>query len=360
MKFGTFHLFQWHEDKSPEQVFRETVELVRISEELGFSSVWLAEHHFSRYGLGSSVLNVASHLAGLTKTMRIGTAVVVLPFYNPITLAEEIATVDQLSGGRFELGVGRGYQWSEFHRLNVPFEESRERFDESLEIMRLAWTEEQFSYQGKFWTVNDARVLPKPVQKPHPPITVATSSPSGYQNAAQRGQSILCGGSTTALATVADNLKLYRESLAAAGYTYDPAHVKMSRPVFVAESREEAYAYTREHYDWFLAAQRAVAVPPADSLDLIPPKEREALSRMLDRAPTPFDEAYETIGIYGTPEECVRRIEALDKLVGGLPEMMCSFALGGWDQQKVIRSMELFARDVMPHFQRETVVAASS
>lgn len=360
MKFGTFHLFQWHEDKSPEQVFRDTVELVRISEELGFSSAWLAEHHFSRYGLGSAVMTLAAHLAGVTRQMRIGTAVVVLPFYNPITLAEEIATVDQLSGGRFELGVGRGYQWSEFHRLNVPFEESRERFDESLEIMRRAWTEEQFSFKGQFWTVNDARVLPKPVQKPHPPITVATSSPGGYRNAAERGQSILCGGSTTSLVTVADNLKIYRDTLTASGYTYDPGRVKVSRPVYVAESREQAYADTRERYEWFLAAQRAVAIPPDGRLDLIPEKERVALDRMLSRDPLPFDTAFESIGVYGTPDECIRRIEELDGIVGGLTEMMCSFALGGWDQRKVIRSMELFARDVMPHFQREPAATMAS
>jgi alkanesulfonate monooxygenase SsuD/methylene tetrahydromethanopterin reductase-like flavin-dependent oxidoreductase (luciferase family) len=135
MKFGTFHLLQWHESKSQAQVFKETVELVKLSEEFGFDSVWLADHHFSRYGLGSSVLTIAAHLAGVTSKLKIGTAVVVLPFYNPLTVAEVAASVDNLSDGRLILGVGRGYQWSEFHRQNVPFEESRERFDEALDII---------------------------------------------------------------------------------------------------------------------------------------------------------------------------------------------------------------------------------
>ena len=136
MRFGTFHLFPWAENKSQEEVLRDTIDLTTLSEDLGFESVWLAEHHFSRYGLGSAVLTLAAALAGVTKRLRIGTAVVVLPFYNPITLAEEVATVDLISGGRFHFGVGRGYQWSEFHQFNIPLEESRARFEEAIDIMK--------------------------------------------------------------------------------------------------------------------------------------------------------------------------------------------------------------------------------
>ena len=120
----------------------------------------------------------------------------------------------------------------------MPFEESRERFDEALDIILRAWTEEELDYQGKFWHVNGAQVLPKPVQKPHPPIAVATLSPDGFRNAARRGQSIICGGSTGTVAGITQSLALYRESLAGAGYPYDPSSVIVSRPVYIGRSRE--------------------------------------------------------------------------------------------------------------------------
>ncbi|MFN0072438.1 MAG: LLM class flavin-dependent oxidoreductase [Chloroflexota bacterium] len=352
MKFGTFHLLQWHEDKSQAQVFKETVELVRLSEELGFHSVWLADHHFSRYGLGSSVLTIASHLAAATTRLRIGTAVVVLPFYNPLTIAEESATVDILSDGRLDLGVGRGYQWSEFHRHNVPFEESRERFDEALDIIVRAWTEDELDYQGKFWQVNGATVLPKPVQKPHPPLAVATLSPDGFKNAARRGQRVICGGSTGTIAGITQNLELYRDSLSGAGYVYDPSRVIVSRPVYIGRTREEAQTATcgAERMNWFLNAQRRVALPPADKWDLIPEKERAVIERLQMRGELNWDDCFSTMGISGSPDECIQQITELDGIVGGLDQLICSFALGGFDLQKTAQAMELFAREVMPRF----------
>jgi len=360
VKFGTFYLFSWHESKSQEQVIRDAIELIKISEELGFDSAWLAEHHFSRYGLGSAVLTLAGHVAAVTQRIRIGTAVVVLPFYNPITLAEEVATVDLLSGGRLELGIGRGYQWSEFNQLNISLGESRERFDESLEIMRLAWTEDEFDYHGKYWTFNGIKPLPKPLQKPHPPITVATSTPDGFRNAAARGQNILGGGSTTELETIQKNINLYRATLAEAGYAYDPARIKVQRPVFVADSSEAARAYFEERYMWFLQAQRKVTIPSPEIQARMTPDERVNIERFVKHVGMTFDTAFDEIGVFGPPEECVKRIEAVDNIVGGLEHFICSFAIGGWDQKEVIRSMERFAREVMPHFQTEAVPAAAA
>jgi alkanesulfonate monooxygenase SsuD/methylene tetrahydromethanopterin reductase-like flavin-dependent oxidoreductase (luciferase family) len=351
MKFGTFHLLQWHDSKSQAQVFKETVELVKLSEELGFDSVWLADHHFSRYGLGSSVLTIAAHLAAATTTLKIGTAVVVLPFYNPLTVAEVAATVDNLSDGRLILGVGRGYQWSEFHRHNVPFEESRDRFDEALDIILRAWTEDELDYQGKFWHVNGAQVLPKPVQKPHPPIAVATLSPDGFRNAARRHQSVICGGSTGTVAGITQNLALYRESLAGAGYSYDPSSVIISRPVYVGRTREEAKAAGGgERLNWFLDAQRRVALPPSDRWDLVPEKERPVIERLQMRSELTWDDAFNTMGISGSPDECIQQIRELDGIVGGLETLICSFTLGGFDLRQTAASMELFAREVMPRF----------
>ena len=344
MRFGTFHLFPWHESKSQEQVFQETVELIRISEELGFSSTWLAEHHFSRYGLGSALLTLAAHIAGVTKNLRIGTAVIVLPFYNPITLAEEVATVDLLSGGRFELGIGRGYQWSEFHQLNIPLSESRARFDEAIEIMMKAWTEDEFDYRGQFWTFNGIKVLPKPKQQPYPPIAVAASTPEGYRKAAEHGYNLITGGSTATLDQVQSNLALYRETLEAHGYAYQPGNLKVTRPVYVDDSHRQAFDDTKDRYLWFIDTQLKVALPPDADQD-------GEGNRFYARRSMSFDEAFDQVGIFGTPEECIQRIEDLDRVIGGMTELICTFTFGGWDQRQIIRSMERFARDVMPYFQ---------
>ncbi|MBI3967612.1 MAG: LLM class flavin-dependent oxidoreductase, partial [Chloroflexi bacterium] len=135
---------------------------------MGFDQIWVAEHHFTRYGSVPSTLTFAAYVAARTKRIRIGTAVVLLPFWNPLLVAEEAAMVDILSDGRLDLGVGRGYQWHEYQRFNIPMEESRGRFTESLEIIKKAWTEKAFDYEGQYFQLNGVNVLPKPLQKPHP------------------------------------------------------------------------------------------------------------------------------------------------------------------------------------------------
>lgn len=348
MRFGTFHLFPWSEAKSQEQVFQETIELIRRSEDLGFVSTWLAEHHFSRYGLGSAILTLAAHVAGVTKNLRIGTAVVVLPFYNPITLAEEVATVDLVSGGRFDFGIGRGYQWSEFHQFNIPLEESRARFEEAIDIMVKAWTEDEFDYHGKFWQFNQIKVLPKPKQKPHPPIAYAASTREGFQKAAERGYNLITGGSTATLDQIRQNLTLYRETLEAFGYRYDPGQLKVTRPVHIAPTRQQANDESRDRYMWFVETQLKVATPPAGS-------GYGAAEMLHGRNAITWEHAFENLGIFGTPDQCIRQIQELDDTIGGMQEFIPIFTFGGWDQQKTIQSMELFAQEVMPHFQKAPV-----
>lgn len=142
-------LLSYPENTSQRQVYRDAIEQIRAAEDLGFDAVWLAEHHFSHYGICGTILGLASHVAGITRRVRIGTAVVVLPFWNPLVVAEEAAMVDQLSDGRLDLGVGRGYQWNEYRGFNLAMDESRERFEESLEILKRAWTQDRLTFEGK-------------------------------------------------------------------------------------------------------------------------------------------------------------------------------------------------------------------
>ena len=186
MKFGLFHSVQLADAKQQQKFYQEAMEQVLWAEQLGFDSVWITEHHFTRHGIVSATLSVLAYLVGLTSTIRLGTAVSVLPFHNPIQLAEQAATVDLLSNGRLDLGVGRGYQWGEFHRLNIPMDEADDRFDEAMEVITKAWTSaEPFDHEGQFWTFNDMTVHPKPVQPPNrrsgspPPASPAwTGSPT--------------------------------------------------------------------------------------------------------------------------------------------------------------------------------------
>src|SRR6266508_2870106 len=175
MRFSTQNLLSLREGQSHAQVYANTLDECRLAEELGFHTVWLAEHHFSPYGIAPSLPVLAAAVACETRRVRIGTAVVVAPFAHPVRIAEEGAMVDILSGGRLDFGLGRGYQPAEFRGLAISMEKTRERC----------------TFEGEFYQVRDLCVLPKPVQKPHPPLWTAAVSPDTYTLAARRGLKIL-------------------------------------------------------------------------------------------------------------------------------------------------------------------------
>ena len=197
MQVGLFTIVPWHESLTAEQSLRDALEQIALADQLGLDEVWLGEHRFSRHGLLSGFFTFAGHVAARTTRLRIGTAVVVLPLHNPILVAEELAMLDVLSGGRLEVGIGSGYQRQEFEGIGVDMEESRERFREATEVIRQAWTEEKLTFHGKYTQVDNLWVIPKPLQKPHPPLYVAIStSPETVEWAASRRIQPLLGGPT--------------------------------------------------------------------------------------------------------------------------------------------------------------------
>src|SRR5712691_9368663 len=153
MEFGTFLLLQTPSAERSDVIYRRGVEITQAAEDLGFKNMWLAEHHFSTYGLLSRPLTYALHLANKTRRIRVGTAVIVVPLHHPLVIAEEIATVDLLSGGRLDVGLGRGYQRYEFERLGHDLAESRTRWEEAVDIILLAFTGTPFSYDGKYYKI---------------------------------------------------------------------------------------------------------------------------------------------------------------------------------------------------------------
>src|SRR6267378_3862642 len=167
MRFGTFHLIGSPTMAPPAQRFAETLAHIALADELGFGVVWVAEHHFSNYGYSANPLLLIARAAATAKRVRFGQAVLVSPFWHPIRLAEDIATTDLLTDGRLEVGLGRGYQPLEFHGFDVQQDDSRSIFEEQFELMRLAWTADDFTFEGQHYTVpTPITVLPRPLQQP--------------------------------------------------------------------------------------------------------------------------------------------------------------------------------------------------
>src|SRR5947209_4333167 len=195
MKFGIFGSAQAKRggpDTDSGAGFRDFVELNVEAEALGFVSSFLVEHHFTGFGQVSATLNLLTWVGARTTTLRLGTAVIVLPWHNPVLLAEQAATIDLLSGGRLDFGVGKGYRHNEFHGFCIPIEEADARFHECLDIVVKSWTsKERFSHHGKYWNFSDIIVEPPTAQKPHPPMWMAAGSPNSIGQVAERGYNLL-------------------------------------------------------------------------------------------------------------------------------------------------------------------------
>ena len=344
MKFSTQNLLSIRDWQTHAEVYQNAVTECRLADELGFDVVWLAEHHFSQYGICPSLAPLAGAIAATTRRVRIGTAVVIAPFEHPLRIAEEWAEIDILSGGRLEFGLGRGYQPSEFRGLGVSMEATRERFDESLEIVRLAWTTERLTFAGKHYRVDDVRVLPKPVQKPHPPLWTAAVSPDTYRLAARRGLKILTSPSFTPFDVLRKNYDAYRAEWRATQGTDEGAEICINKIIHVAETSREARENLKEPINWFYHTQAGLISDPTGA----PPEQYKFYRRVRENLLSMTEEkALDQAAIAGDAEEVADKIrmhrEALE-----VTHFMGAFSRGGLAHDKVIRSMRLFAEKVIP------------
>ena len=344
MKFSTQNLLSIRDWQTHAEVYQNAVTEFRLADELGFDVVWLAEHHFSQYGICPSLAPLAGAIAATTRRVRIGTAVVIAPFEHPLRIAEEWAEIDILSGGRLEFGLGRGYQPSEFRGLGVSMEATRERFDESLEIVRLAWTTERLTFAGKHYRVDDVRVLPKPVQKPHPPLWTAAVSPDTYTLAARRGLKILTSPSFTPFDVLRKNYDAYRAEWRATQGRDEGAEICINKIIHVAETSREARENLKEPISWFYHTQAGLISDPTGA----PPEQYKFYRRVRENLLSMTEEkALDQAAIAGDAEEVADKIrmhrEALE-----VTHFMGAFSRGGLAHDKVIRSMRLFAEKVIP------------
>ena len=348
MKFGLFMLPSWPEAETNHQprIFGEMLEQIEYAEELGFDSVWLAEHHFSRFGICPSVIPLATHVAARTKKIRIGTGVSVLTFHNPIFLAEEAAMMDVLSNGRLDFGVGRGQLPYEYGGLNVDYDTRTTRFQEVLDIVLGLWTTPGFSYHGEHYQLDDVTIAPSPVQQPHPPVYLAVSrTAASVDEAISRDLPILTGASGTEEDALAIRY-LYYEVCAEAGKTPLVDQMPYFRMVYVAEDAKQAIEDPRDSVNW-VSDLNSLRITLTGGSEIYMDLDDWRRTRTQD--PPSYESRLETTAYFGTPESCVDRIRSLQQ-EHNIQYFGANMSFGKLEHSKVMRSMELFAKEVMTHF----------
>ena len=348
MRFGIFQSVQLPDPKAEVRYYREALDQVRWAEELGYDSVWLTEHHFSRHGIVSSTLTVLAYLAGVTSTIRLGSAVTVLPFHDPIHVAEEDATVDLLSEGRLDFGIGRGFQWGEYHKLNIPMEDANRRFEEAMDVITKAWTlEVPFEHRGEFWNYSDMSIHPRPVQSPHPPVWVAASSLASMDRAARNNWNLMIGQGVN-FTQVAKQVQYYSSAIGEAGFDYNPGRVVVARPMYTAASQDQARRDTQGPFMWFKQTGIEVGAPPDRNVELLPDEFHAYRRRFSRNTGFDYDAAFENVALFGTPDQVATRIQALKE--AGVENLIFFVNYGGIETQKVKNSLEMFATEVIPRF----------
>jgi alkanesulfonate monooxygenase SsuD/methylene tetrahydromethanopterin reductase-like flavin-dependent oxidoreductase (luciferase family) len=357
MRFGTYYFFQAPPWLSHEEVVHRELEQFAWTEELGYDAIWLTEHHFIEYGLAVDPATLAAVAAARTRRVRIGLAAAILPFHHPLRLAEQFALVDVLSRGRLDMGVGRGNRPTEFRGYHVPQQESRARFEEAVDILMHAWTEECFSYNGRFFTIKDARVMPRPVQQPHPPMYQVCVSRDGIEAAARHGWAMLNSVLFGTLEPLVTSRDIYVDALRKAGRSEPEiqallARWGVSRHIYVAPTDAQAFAEAKDAEMWYQESFKRFVIPERieDTHPSLQPGFRQLAATL---AEVTWDTllADRTLA-FGSPETVARHVEEMQQL--GIGQLLFWMNFGGLPQDKIRRSMELFAREVMPHF-RATV-----
>ena len=248
MRFGLFGgPVRLASDPSDQTSYRSYLNAVIEADRLGYDGAYLVEHHFTGQGQVSASLSLLSHLAALTKQIRLGTAVVVVPWHNPVLLAEQAATVDLLSGGRLDLGLGRGYRDYEFEGFGVDRAEANSRFSETLEFLRMAWTQEgRFDFSGEHWSFKNVVIEPRPLQTPHPPLWTGAASQASIEFAATQGLRLFLDQIAT-FDEIEQRVKWYRAAQAAAGHPNKPNDIALTRPLLLTDKRHTREALLTSH-----------------------------------------------------------------------------------------------------------------
>src|SRR5882724_9540779 len=244
--------------------FRDFIEYNIEAEALGFHSTFVVEHHFTGYGQVSATLNLLTWLGARTRWLRLGTAVIVLPWHNPVLLAEQAATLDLLSGGRLDFGIGKGYRYNEFAGFCVPMEAADARFDESLDVMTKAFSSDTpFSHRGKYWQFDNIVVEPPTAQKPHPPFWMGAGSANSVRQVAERGYNMLLGQHSLS-EEILEQVAQFKAEVEGRGRVFDPMDVAVARAVHFAKNAADKEAALERRYQGHMRINALARRPDGD------------------------------------------------------------------------------------------------
>jgi alkanesulfonate monooxygenase SsuD/methylene tetrahydromethanopterin reductase-like flavin-dependent oxidoreductase (luciferase family) len=335
--FGFRNPARWR--RSFVDTYRDELRAVREAEALGYDTIWLTEHHFADDGYSPSVLPIMGAIAARTERVRIGSFLILLPLNNAIRLAEDVATLDVISNGRIDLGVGQGYAVHEFAAYGISRKERLSRFVEGIDVLRGLWTKESFSYRGRHYTIDDARLMPRPVQSPHPPLWIGARGAKGIARAGRLGAHLLGLSSPEMQAT-------YDAALAEAGHDPATRSAVQLHWVHVARTEDEAWANAGPHFHHVLETYgRWVGSAgdfEGDALVANVPPERELRTTTRPLLFPP---------LFGTPDQ-VHAALARSMARIRTTHLCLAMHLPGMDPRLSHTSMELFAREVAPRLGR--------
>jgi alkanesulfonate monooxygenase SsuD/methylene tetrahydromethanopterin reductase-like flavin-dependent oxidoreductase (luciferase family) len=351
LKFGLFYQLPCAPDQSAADRYRETLEQIILADQLGFDTAWLAElHFFQPFSIMPAPLQLAVAAAQRTNRIRFGTGVVLLPFHHPLRIVEEAGSADILTGGRLELGVGRGTIAVHFRGYNVPRDESRERFEESLAIIRQAWASERFSYQGRFFQIPEVAVAPRPIQQPHPPIRIAANSPDTAEFAGLNNYPVLVASPINPTPGFFDHVRKYRDGLARGGHDSDKGDVAALFFTCTADNLEAARAeYEPSMMHYFRTIGDQALLGDQSQYEGSYQYLRQVRERALSMT---WETVASSMAMFGPAAQCLERIgEVYER--ARISQLVCWFNPGGRiPHRAVMAAMERFATRVMPEARR--------
>ncbi len=344
LTFGAYALPSYHAESDPPQptFMRQQLDLLALADQLGFDSVWINEHHFDSWGgLMSAPAMVLAGLSQRTQHVRLGTSISVLGLHHPLDIAEQMATLDLMSDGRLEFGIGRGSEPFDYEAFGLDYGEAQARTQEALDLILAAWTNPRFTHSGTYYNVPTIELWPKPQQRPHPPVWISCSStPSSFEWTAQRGYNLLTLGFPRPVPAFAESVRIYRDQWAALGR--DPADYQIGTlyHTVVAEKSEDARQLAARGFDRFLVGLRASALRPTR---FSPSGRASAALAELDVMAL-IDQARL---IAGNPQEVAETLRYLQAEVG-FTHLNHMFQFGGLSFDVARQSMALYATEVMP------------
>jgi alkanesulfonate monooxygenase SsuD/methylene tetrahydromethanopterin reductase-like flavin-dependent oxidoreductase (luciferase family) len=304
-------------------IYQQTIDQAVLADQLGFDHVWFTEHHFLPDGYLPSFQPMAGAIAARTERIRISTDIALLPLYHPVRLAEDLAVLDNISGGRMELGIGMGYVPSEFAAFGVPLKNRVSMTEEAIDILRLAWSDQPATYEGRRYRLDDVDVHPKPVQVGGPPLWIAAMSEAGAQRAARFGTNLLPQGKRSEV------LDPWREAVAANGNDPNNHRVGIIRSVYVTDDRERDWPTIRRAERYRMSIYTKFMAETPDDYGWGDP----------DGIPQNV--------IVGTPEECVAELSSfIDEF--GITDIASSGLPPGVDEDFASRNVERIATEVLP------------